>query len=80
MRTLTNLQLKLAAGAIPLGILLGVFGLVRVGSVLIAAGTGVVALSHWSQENKRRRIIECYFPLAFAATLLVVALALPKGL
>jgi uncharacterized membrane protein len=49
-------------------------------SLFIALGTGAFALTHWAQENKRRRIIECYFPLAFAATLFVVALALPKGL
>ena len=80
MRALTALQLRAASISILCGVTLGIFGLVRVGSVLIAAGTAAFALSHWTQENKRRRIIECYFPLTFAATLFVVALALPKGL
>ncbi len=80
MRTLAALHLRLAAIAILLGVAAGVVGYVRVGSIFIASGTAVIALSHWPQQNKRRRIIECYFPLAIAATLLALAIALPKGL
>jgi hypothetical protein len=80
MRTLTALQLRAAGIAIAIGIALGAFGIVRIGSILIAVGTGAIALSHWPQENKRRRIIECYFPLAIAVALFALAVALPKGL
>lgn len=80
MRALTAIQLRAASIAIAAGIVVGALGIVRFGSILIAAGTGAIALSHWAQENKRRRIIECYFPLAIAVALFALAVALPKGL
>lgn len=80
MRALTELQRRLAYIACAVGIVMGGFGAVRLGSIVIAFGTATIASTYWFQENKRRRIIECYFPLAFAAALLVVAAALPKGL
>jgi len=80
MRAITNLQLRAAAISILIGILVGVFGAVRTGSVLVALGTGIVALAQWGRTLGRRRIIECYFPLALALALFALALALPKGL
>ena len=80
MRAITALNLRAAAVAIVVGIALGAFGAVRSGSLLIAAGTGIVALAQWAKVTGRRRILECYFPLALAATLFALAVALPKGL
>ena len=80
MRAITELQRRAAGIAILVGVAIGAFGAVRTGSIFIAIGTGVIALSQWAVSTGRRRIIECYFPLALAAVLFAVALALPKGL
>lgn len=56
------------------GILVGSFGLVRSGSLLIAVGTGIFALSQRAQRK-----IELYLPLAISAGLFLLALALPSG-
>lgn len=61
-------------GAVALGVLLGAFGYVRVGAVLIALGTGGVALSRGSG-----RAVERYLPLALALGLLVLAIVIPGG-
>ena len=80
MRAITLLHLRVAGLTILIGIAVGIFGAVRTGSILVAAGTGIVALAQWGKTAGRRRVIECYFPLALAATLFALALALPKGL
>ena len=75
MRAITALQLRAAYIAIAVGVIAGITGFVRTGALLIAAGTGVISLSHW---NMRR--IERYLPLAIALVLFGLAIALPKGL
>ena len=80
MRTITQLHLRAATASILIGVLVGAFGAVRSGSILIASGTAIVALAQLSKVSGRRRIIECYFPLALAGTLFALAVALPKGL
>lgn len=80
MRAITRLNLRAAWISILAGILVGIFGAVRTGSILIAIGTAIIALAQWSQAIGRRKIIECYFPLAIAGVLFALALALPKGL
>ena len=80
MRAITPLHLRVAALSILTGVTVGIVGAVRSGSILVALGTGIVALAQWGKTSGRRRIIECYFPLALAATLFALALALPKGL
>jgi hypothetical protein len=80
MRAITKLSLRLSLAAIALGVVIGALSFVRTGSILIAAGTGVIALSRWNQVAARRRIIECYYPLAIAGVLFALAVALPKGL
>lgn len=80
MRAITPLHLRVAALFILLGVAVGIFGAVRSGSILVALGSGIVALAQWGRTSGRRRIIECYFPLTLAATLFALALALPKGL
>ena len=80
MRVIAALHFRIAGAAILVGIVVGAIGAVRTGSVLIAIGTAIFALAQWSQVRGRRRIIECYFPLAIAGVLFALALALPKGL
>jgi hypothetical protein len=80
MRAIIRFNARAAVIAISLGILLGIFGFVRLGALLIAGGTAVIALGRSSGMTRRRRFIESYFPLAIAVTLFALALALPKGL
>jgi hypothetical protein len=80
MRAITALNLRIAFGAVLLGIAFGAFGFVRTGALFIAAGTAVIVLARSSAVKGRRRIIESYFPLAIAGVLFALALALPKGL
>jgi hypothetical protein len=72
---LNNRLLGLVSYALVLvGLVLGVLGAVRGGSLLIAVGTAGVALK--SREFRR---IEFYLPLAIAIALFVLAIALPRG-
>ena len=80
MRAITPLHLRFAALSILTGIAVGLFGAVRSGSIMVALGTGMVALAQWGNSSGRRRVIECYFPLTLASALFALALALPKGL
>lgn len=75
MRAITATHLRAANISILAGIAIGILGFVRTGAILIALGTGVIALSQWG-----KRKMESYLPLAIAIGLLVLALALPKGL
>lgn len=75
MREITALQIRLAYLFISIGVLLGIFGLVRIGAILIALGTAIIALA---QRGKRK--FERYLPLAIAVVLFGLAIALPKGL
>jgi|APCry1669188970_1035186.scaffolds.fasta_scaffold256485_1 hypothetical protein len=59
---------------IGLGLLLGVLGVVRGGSILIAAGCGAIAIS---QRNER--VIGRFLPLVMAVALFAMAIALPRG-
>ena len=75
MRAITATHLRAAKISILAGIVIGIVGFVRTGAILIALGTGVIALSQWG-----KRKMESYLPLAIAIGLLLLALALPKGL
>ncbi|TRZ85822.1 MAG: hypothetical protein D4R83_06050 [Streptomycetaceae bacterium] len=59
---------------IALGVLLGIFGIVRGGSILIACGCAAMALS-----QKNERAIGRFLPLALAIALFALAIALPRG-
>jgi hypothetical protein len=75
MREVKGAQLRIAYLAIGLGIILGVASLVRLGSLLIALGTGVIAIAHWKTGK-----VERYLALGIAVSLLVLAISLPRGL
>ena len=61
-------------GLVLTGVVLGVLGVVRGGSLFIAAGTAGMAL-----KSRDFRRIEFYLPLAIAIALFVLAIALPGG-
>lgn len=60
--------------AVLVGVLLGVSGVVRGGSLFIAAGTVGIAL-----KSRRFRSVEFYLPLIIAVALFALAIALPRG-
>jgi uncharacterized membrane protein len=72
---LNNRLLSLISyGLVLAGMVLGVLGAVRGGSLFIAAGTAGIAL-----KSRDFRRIEFYLPLALAIALFVLAIALPRG-
>jgi hypothetical protein len=72
---LNNRLLTLASyGLVLTGVVLGILGIVRGGSLFIAAGTAGMAL-----KSRDFRRIEFYFPLAIAIALFALAIALPRG-
>jgi hypothetical protein len=75
MREIKGTQLRIAYAAIGLGIVLGIASLVRLGSLLVAIGTGVIAIAHWKTGK-----VERYLALGIALSLLVLAISLPRGL
>ena len=60
--------------AVLIGVVLGAFGIVRGGSLFIAAGTLGIAL-----KSRNFRRIEFYLPVAIAIALFALAIALPRG-
>ena len=67
--------LTLASNVVILiGIALGIFGAVRVASLLIAVGTAGIAI-----KARHQRKFDFYFPLLIAIALFALAIALPRG-
>jgi hypothetical protein len=64
----------LSYAAVLTGVILGTTGIVRGGSLFIAAGTLGIALK---SGNFRR--IEFYLPVVIAVALFALAIALPRG-
>ena len=60
--------------AVLIGVALGASGIVRGGSLFIAAGTLGIAL-----KSRNFRRIEFYLPVAIAIALFALAIALPRG-
>lgn len=75
MREVTPLQLRFSHMAVVLGIILGALDLVRIGSIVIALGTGVIAIAHWNTGK-----VERYLAIGIALALLALAISLPRGL
>jgi hypothetical protein len=75
MREITFTQLRVALFAIAIGVILGALSLVRLGSILIALGTGVIAIARWKTGK-----VERYLALGIAVALLALAISLPRGL
>ena len=64
----------LSYAAVLIGVALGASGIVRGGSLFIAAGTLGIAL-----KSRNFRRIEFYLPIVIAIALFVLAIALPRG-
>lgn len=60
--------------AVIIGVVLGIAGIVRGGSLFISLGTVAMAL-----KSRSPRRIEFYLPLAIAIALFALAIALPRG-
>jgi hypothetical protein len=72
---LNDRLLSLASYALVIiGVVLGVSGVVRGGSLFIAVGTAGVAL-----KSRNFRSIQFYLPLIIAVALFALAIALPRG-
>ncbi|QLL24672.1 hypothetical protein DLE04_02970 [Actinobacteria bacterium IMCC26103] len=78
MRKVSSLGLRLAYLAIAAGFIAGVFSFVRLGSIAIALGMGVIAIAYWEAGKSGK--VERYLALAIALALLAVAISLPRGL
>ena len=74
MQLNTRLLTLVSYGLVLTGVVLGVLGIVRGGSLFIAAGTASIAL-----KSRDFRRIEFYLPLAIAIALFALAIALPRG-
>jgi len=75
---LSDIKIRISYAAIGIGLILGIAGVVRTGSILIALGTGSIATVNYLKQDKRRKI-EFILPLAVALLLFVVALTLPHA-
>ena len=74
MRISNRLLILVSNVSVVIGIALGIFGIVRGGSLFIALGTAGMAIT---ARNKRK--FEFYFPLFIAVALFALAIALPRG-
>lgn len=74
MRINDRLLTVISNAAILLGIALGIFGIVRGGSLFLAVGTAGIAM-----KARHQRKFELYFPLLIAIALFALAIALPRG-
>ena len=74
---MTNFDSKLKL-LIAIGILLGIFNVVRSGALAIAAGTGIIVITKYLRSNRHRKI-ELILPIGMAILLFVVALTLPHA-
>ena len=72
------MQIKLSYFLLILGALLGIFGFVRSGGLIIATGSIYFTYLRFRSGNLNRKI-EFFLPLALALVLFVVALTLPHG-
>ena len=69
-----RLQTLVSYAAVVIGVVLGASGVVRGGSLFIAAGTLGIAL-----KSRNFRRIEFYLPVVIAIALFALAIALPRG-
>ena len=78
MREINQFGMRLAYLLIAAGFLGGVFSFVRLGSIAIALGMGMITIAHW-QSGKSGKV-ERYLAIFIAIALLAVAISLPRGL
>ena len=74
MQLNNRLLSTISYAAVLIGVALGATGIVRGGSLFIAAGTLGIAL-----KSRNFRRIEFYLPIVIALALFALAIALPRG-
>lgn len=74
-----TLSLKIAHLALVIGVIAGVFSLIRVGALVIALAMGFIILVA-RKTTPHRGMIPTYLPLVIAISLFAMAIALPRGL
>ena len=71
-------QKMVSVGLVAIGVVVGILGAVRTGSVLIAVGGAVYTAVQYSRSESKRKI-ELILPLLISLLLFVVALTLPHA-
>ena len=79
MRKELSGSLGVAYALLVIGILVGVFSFIRVGSLIIAAAMALIVLSG-RKDAPNRGLISTYLPILIAISLFAMAIALPRGL
>ena len=69
---------KLALVFIILGLVVGMTGAVRTGSIILSLGASVLVISRYSQLRVKRNI-ELFIPIMICIMLLLLALSLPNA-
>jgi hypothetical protein len=69
---------KLALVVIILGLVVGMTGAVRTGSIILSLGASVLVISRYSQLRVKRNI-ELFIPIMICIMLLLLALSLPNA-
>jgi hypothetical protein len=78
MREINQFGMRLAYLLIAAGFLGGAFSFVRLGSIAIAIGMGMITIAHWQSAKSGK--VERYLAILIAIALLAVAISLPRGL
>jgi hypothetical protein len=73
------LSLKFAYLSLGIGVIAGIFSLIRIGALIIAVAMTVIVLSG-RKSAPNRGIIPTYLPILIAISLFAMAIALPRGL
>jgi len=71
-------QKLVAVGLVAIGVVVGIVGAVRSGSLFIAVGAAIYTAVQYSRSETKRKI-ELILPLLIALLLFVVALTLPHA-
>lgn len=73
------LSLKISYLSLGIGVIAGMFSLIRIGALIIAVAMAVIVLSG-RKSAPHRGIIPMYLPILIAISLFAMAIALPRGL
>ena len=69
---------KVSLIVVGLGLVIGMTGAVRTGSIILSLGASIIVISRYSQL-KIKRNIELFLPLMICIMLFVLALTLPNA-
>jgi hypothetical protein len=69
---------KLSLIVVGLGLVIGMTGAVRTGSIILSLGASIIVIARYSQL-KIKRNIELFLPLMICIMLFVLALTLPNA-